>query len=134
MADLLTAINVTREVRLTEYGRVADSFSTRLVGLLRDRSLVLGDGLWIKPCNSIHSIGMRFIFDAIFLDRDLRVVHLMREMKPWRISKIVFSASSVLELPAGVITQTATALGDQFEMRRKLPPDFTLASAKNDSP
>jgi uncharacterized protein len=122
MADLLTAINVTRDLRLTECGRVADSFSSRLVGLLRDKDLILGDGLWIKPCNSIHSVGMRFIFDAIFLDRDLRVVHLMREMKPWRISKIVFSASSVLELPAGLITQTATAMGDQFEMRRKLPP------------
>jgi len=117
MADLLTAINVTREVRLTECGRVADNFYTRLVGLLRDKTLEYGDGLWIKPCNSIHSIGMHFTFDAIFLDKNLRVVHLVREMKPWRISKLVFSAHSVLELPAGLISQTATELGDQFEMR-----------------
>jgi uncharacterized membrane protein (UPF0127 family) len=118
MADLLTAINVTRGVRLTERGRVADSALTRLVGLLRDKTLEYGDGLWIKPCNSIHSIGMKFKFDAIFLDKDLRVVHLMSEMKPWRISKIVFSAQSVLELPAGLISQTVTKLGDQFEMRK----------------
>jgi len=118
MAELLTAINVTRGVRLTERGRVADTLLTRLVGLLRDKTLESGDGLWIVPCNSIHSIGMKFVFDAVFLDKNLRVVHLVHEMKPWRISKIVFSAHSVLELPAGLISQTATEMGDQFEMRK----------------
>jgi uncharacterized membrane protein (UPF0127 family) len=122
MADQLTAINVTRGVRLTERGRVADTFHTRLVGLLRDKTLEQGDGLWIKPCNSIHSFGMGFKFDAIFLDKNLRVVHLVREMKPGRISKLVFSAHSVLELPAGLISQTATELGDQFEMRKEIFP------------
>lgn len=113
-------MNKTRGVRLTECGRVADTFVTRLVGLLRDRQLEFGDGLWIVPCNSIHSIGMKFIFDAVFLDKDLRVVHLMREMKPLRISKLVFSAHSVLEVPAGTIAQTATEIGDQFEMGREI--------------
>jgi uncharacterized membrane protein (UPF0127 family) len=120
MSDLLTAINVTRGVRLTECGRVADTFYARLVGLLRDKTLEYGDGMWIVPCNSIHSIGMRFKFDAIFLDKNLRVVHLVREMKPWRISKMVFSAHSILELPAGLVSQTATELGDQFEMRTEI--------------
>ena|ERR1700677_4962013 len=118
MAGKLTAFNVTRSVALTDCGRVADSFLTRLVGLLRDKMLAQGDGLWIVPCNSIHSIGMKFDFDAVFLDKQLRVVHLMSEMKPWRISKMVFNAHSVLELPAGLVAQTGTALGDQFEMRR----------------
>lgn len=117
MRSRLIAINTTRGVRLTECGRVADNYLTRVVGLLCDRQLELGDGLWIKPCNSIHSIGMRFIFDAIFLDRDLQVVHMMSQMKPWRISKIVLSAQSVLEVPSGIIAQTATQLGDKFEMR-----------------
>jgi len=116
MAALLTAINMTRGVRLTECGRVADNMYRRVVGLLRDKALEHGDGLWIKPCNSIHSIGMRFHFDAIFLDKNLCVVHLMHEMKPWRVSKMVFSAQSVLEVPAGLISQTATEVGDQFEM------------------
>ena len=120
MTNLLTAINATRGVRLTECGRIADNFYRRLVGLLRDKTLEYGDGLWIKPCNSIHSIGMKFKFDAIFLDKNLRVVHLVHEMKPWRISKMVFSAHSVLELPAGLISQTVTELGDQFEMRTEI--------------
>jgi uncharacterized membrane protein (UPF0127 family) len=64
---------------------------------------------------------MKFIFDAIFLDKKLRVVHLMRDMKPWRVSKIVFGADSVLELPAGLIAHSGTELGDQLEMRREEP-------------
>ena len=118
MAELLTAINLTRDVRLTECGHVADSFLARLVGLLRHKELAPGDGLWIMPCNSIHSIGMQFHFDAIFLDKKLRVVHLVHEMKPTRISKMVFAAHSVLELPPGLIASTGTQLGDQFEMCR----------------
>jgi len=118
MANLLTATNLTRGVRLTEGARVADGFCSRLVGLLRDKGLEKGDGLWIVPCNSIHSIGMQFVFDAIFLDKELKVVHLMSEMKPWRISKLVFAAHSVLELPHGLIAQTGTTIGDQFEMKR----------------
>jgi len=116
MTSCLIAMNMTRGVRLTECGRVADTFFPKLVGLLRDKSLEYGDGLWIMKCNSIHSIGMKFIFDAIFLDKNLRVVHLVRQMKPWQISKIVFSAHSVLEVPAGHIERTATEIGDQFEM------------------
>jgi uncharacterized membrane protein (UPF0127 family) len=118
MPGQLTAINLTRGTILTEWARVAETPSTRMVGLLRDTTLAQGDGLWIVPCNSIHSFWMRFIFDAVFLDKKLRVVHLVREMKPWRISKIVFSAHSVLELPPGTISSSQTELGDQFEMRR----------------
>jgi len=120
MTSRLIAMNTTRAVRLTECGRIADNFYTRLVGLLRDKQLEYGDGLWILPCNSIHSIGMQFVFDAVFLDKNLRVVHLVREMKPWRISRMVFSAHSVLEVPAGIIFQTGTEIGDQFEMGRDI--------------
>ena len=77
MAARVAAINVTRGVTLASRARVADTLLTRVVGLLRDRGLADGDGLWIVPCNSIHSIAMKFDFDAVFLDRDLRVVHLM---------------------------------------------------------
>jgi uncharacterized membrane protein (UPF0127 family) len=118
MAGTLIAVNVTRGVRLTECARVAESPWTRMVGLLRDTRLARGDGLWIVPCNSIHSFGMRVVFDAVFLDQKLRVVHLVSEMKPWRISRMVWAARSVLELPPGIISSTATERGDQFEMRR----------------
>jgi uncharacterized membrane protein (UPF0127 family) len=116
MPGRVTAINVTRGVTLATRARVADSILTRVVGLLRDRGLEEGDGLWISPCNSIHSIAMKFVFDAIFLDRELKVVHLMQEMKPWRISPIKASAHTVLELPAGAIARSGTQIGDQFKI------------------
>ena len=117
----LIAINQTRNVRLTECARVADNPITRIIGLLADKQLAEGDGLWIIPCPSIHSFGMRFIFDAIFLDKELRVVHLIHEMKPWRMSSLIINkAHSVLELPAGMIRQSGTEMGDQFEMKRDI--------------
>ena len=118
MAARLIAINSTRGTRLTERARVAENPLTRVVGLLRDRDLAEGDGLWIIPCNSIHSFAMRFIFDAVFLNEKMCVVHLHPEMKPWRISSMVLASRSVLELPAGTIARSGTKLGDQFEMRR----------------
>ena len=122
MPGRATAINLTREVTLATHVRVADTSLERGTGLLKDTALAEGHALWIVPCNSIHSFAMKFVFDAIFLDRDLRVVHLVREMKPWRISKIKFSAKSVLELPAGVISASGTQLGDQFAMQREAGP------------
>jgi len=119
MATRLVTINTTRGIRLTESGSVAKNPLSRMVGLLGRRSLEYGDGLWIVPCNSIHSFFMKFTFDAIFLDKNLKVVHLIREMKPWRISKMVLSAHSVLEVAAGITQQTATRVGDQLEIRQE---------------
>jgi uncharacterized membrane protein (UPF0127 family) len=120
MPGRATALNVTRQVTLGTHVRVANSSIERGVGLLKDTELAEGHGLWIIPCNSIHSFWMKFAFDAIFLDRYLKVVHLVREMKPWRISKIKFEANSVLELPAGAIARSGTEFGDQLEIKREL--------------
>jgi uncharacterized membrane protein (UPF0127 family) len=117
MSRLVIATNMTRGVTLATHARVADNILTRVVGLLRDKGLAEGDGLWIVPCNSIHSIAMKFVFDAVFLDREMKVVHLMHEMKPWRISPIKGTAHGVLELPPGTITRSGTQVGDQFELR-----------------
>ena len=114
MAGRILVVNATRGVVMAQAARVAD---TRVVGLLLDRSLSEGDGLWIKPCNSVHSFAMRFVFDAVFLDGQLRVVHLKPEMKPWGVSRMVLEARTVLELPAGAIAKSGTLLGDQLEMR-----------------
>jgi uncharacterized membrane protein (UPF0127 family) len=118
MTARVEAVNVTRGSVLAAQARVADTLGKRLVGLLRDSALAEGDGLWIVPCNSIHSFAMKFRFDAVFLDSRQGVVHLVRDMAPWRVSPIKFAAHSVLELPAGVIDRTGTQPGDQFEMRR----------------
>lgn len=93
---------------------MATSWWARGRGLLGTKTLPQGEGLLIAPCNSIHSFFMQYRFDAIFLDKQGTVVHLIRAMKPSRLSKIVFSAHSVLELPAGTIEATGTQIGDRI--------------------
>jgi uncharacterized membrane protein (UPF0127 family) len=108
----VTAWNETRGRVLVSRGRLARSFWSRLKGLLGTRSLDAGGGLLIEQCSSIHSFFMRYPFDAVFLDGNGRVVHLIHEMRPNRISRHVFSARRVLELPPGTIRESGTQRGD----------------------
>ena len=62
--------------------------------------------------------GMGYAIDAVFIDKDWRVVGLTEEIKPGQVSAIFKNALSCLELPAGTISATTTALGDQIEMRK----------------
>lgn len=111
------AINVTRESIVAENVRVADNYFTRLMGLMGKPGLPAGHGLWIKPCSDIHSCFMRFEFDAIFVDKQHKVLHLVERMKPWRISKFVRGGHAVLELPAGAVAESGTQIGDLIELR-----------------
>jgi len=93
----------------------ADNFFKRLKGLLGRTCLAKGEALSIIPCRSIHSFFMKFRFDAIFINKKNEVVCLIENMPAWRISGIYFSARSVIELPAGVIKETKTSIGDSLE-------------------
>ena len=105
--------NETRHSVLAELADVADTSAKRRKGLLGRDSLPTGHGLWIVPCESVHTYGMRFPIDVLYLDRKKRVRKLRRAMPPWRLS-LCLSAHSVLELPAGTIEQTKTQPGDQL--------------------
>ncbi len=72
-------------------------------------------GLWIVPCEAIHTFGMLVAIDAVFLDRELRVKGLKQNLRPGRLS-FCLRAHSVLELPAGAIANSRTAAGDRLEM------------------
>ena len=85
-------------------------------GLLGRNFLDDGEGLLIRPCKGIHTFGMKFPIDAIFLDRDKRVVAAISNFKPNRMTRTYLRASSVIELPAGTIDKTATLPGDQLEI------------------
>lgn len=93
--------------------RVADSFITRLCGLMFRRELPGGEGLLIRPCNSVHTHFMRFPIDVIFVDREWRVLHLILGMRPWRHSPVVRGSVAVLELGNGAAG--ATRIGDVLE-------------------
>lgn len=74
------------------------------------------EGLWIVPCPMIHTFFMRFSIDVLFLDRGLKVVRVLEDLKPWRLSPWVFSAHSVLELAGGSL-RGSVKVGEQLEMR-----------------
>ena len=81
----------------------ADTFITRLKGLMFRKKPLENEGLWITPCNSIHMCFMHFPIDAIFLDEQNNIVHLVSELQPWRFVLPVKGAYSVIELSAGSI-------------------------------
>ncbi len=97
---------------------VAATHLRRLVGLLgRTRKWATpGNALWIRPSKGIHTFGMLFPIDVIFLDGELRVVYLQENVRPFRISAIRREALNVLELPALTINGTGTRVGDQLEI------------------
>ncbi|MCO4792894.1 MAG: DUF192 domain-containing protein [Bacteriovoracaceae bacterium] len=88
---------------IAEEVKVADGFVTRLIGLMFSKSLVGFDALLIKPCNSIHTCFMRYNIDVIFLDKNMTVVKIIREIKPWRMTWIYFKSHQVLEMAGGTL-------------------------------
>lgn len=110
--------NKTRETFVATEAAVADNYFRRLIGLLGKtrRWAKLGRGLWIIPSRGVHSIGMLFPIDLIFLNKEKRVVHMEEHFRPFRISKVSLRATSVLELPLHTIYRTGTQVGDVIEI------------------
>ena len=80
---------------------VPESSWERMVGLLGHKKLSQGEGMWIEPCSSIHTLFMRFPIDAVFLAKNGQVLSVKKQLKPWRITGFSWRARSVLELPSG---------------------------------
>lgn len=112
------AFNRTRQTFLATEMRVANTHWTRLRGLMaiKPASFGFGQGLWIVPCHGVHTWGMRFPLDLLYLDSDNIVVHLEESVKPWRFAPVRMDTVTVLELPWHAIWNSGTKLGDQIEM------------------
>ena len=93
---------------------VADTSEKRRTGLLKHTGLSAGEGLWIKPSEGVHTFGMKFAIDVIFVNKKGIVLKLRSNMVKRRIS-FCLTAHSVVELPVGVIESSRTAKGDQLE-------------------
>jgi uncharacterized protein len=111
----LKAVNRTKGEILGSRVRTATSFSRRLKGLLGTRELRRDEGLWIVPCTSIHSFGMRYAIDVLFLDAAGEVVGLFPAVSPNRLIRPVPRAVGALELPEGTLEATGTERGDRVE-------------------
>jgi len=112
---------VTRGTTLADRADIADTSAKRNTGLLKHSSLEPGEGLWITPCEGVHTFFMKFPIDVVFLSRDKRVLKIRPNMVRSRIS-LNLLAHSVLELPAGTLAETGTQRGDQLEFEKWDPP------------
>src|SRR5258708_23148192 len=110
--------NHTRQSYLATALAVADTHWTRLRGLLGLRSSDFrnGSGLWIVPCHGVHTLGMGFPIDVVYLDRSMTVIHVQSDLQPCRFAPVRTQAASVLELPCRTAAETRTAVGDKIEI------------------
>jgi len=91
------------------------------VGLLGDSSLAPGAGLLIYPSQGVHTLGMRFTIDVVFLSHDFRVVGLREYLKPFRMTSLNWRSTCVLELPAGTIRSCRIEMDDQLVIEPAAP-------------
>jgi uncharacterized membrane protein (UPF0127 family) len=100
---------------LAERADIADTSAKRRTGLLKHTGLARGEGLWIVPCEGVHTFAMKFTIDVVFLNRKRKILKIRPNMVRRRIA-LCLRAHSVLELPAGTLEQTGTERGDQLEL------------------
>jgi uncharacterized membrane protein (UPF0127 family) len=96
--------------------KIADNPISRVIGLMFKKTPVDSDGLLLEPCNSIHTFFMRYSLDIIFLSNGNEVIKVIRNLKPWRMTRIYFKARKTLELPAGNLPLDIKE-GDILEVR-----------------
>lgn len=108
--------NRTRDVLLADRASVAGTSAERRKGLLGRASLDTGEGLWIVPCESIHTFFMKFPIDVVFLSRQGEVLKIRPNLGQWKIA-LSLRAHSVLELPGGILERTGTAVGDYLDLK-----------------
>jgi uncharacterized protein len=109
----LPRIRLERGPVVCENGVLAVTAWTRSKGLLGRSGLDPDEGLWIQPTGSIHMWFMRFPLDVVYADRDGRVLKLVREIQPWRMSACR-GAKVALELPVGAIDRSGVEVGDHL--------------------
>lgn len=97
---------------------IALTWEDRRRGLLGRTSLDPGEGMLIQPCWSVHTIGMKFAIDVVFVDRAMRVVGIQAEVKPGALNKSNRKAHSTLELPAGAAAARRLEVGDTLQVLR----------------
>ncbi len=108
-------VNKRNDKKIASNVKHANTFVLRLFGVMFIKEMKGMDALLLDPCSSIHNFFVRFAIDVIFLDKNFRVVKVIRNFKPWRMTRIYFTARRVLELPAGTLIDDIKK-GDQLEV------------------
>lgn len=107
-------INRSKDIEIIGDLSKATTFWQRLVGLFGKTDMSLEEGLLLAPCKIVHTFGMKFPLDLIFLDSDNQVTKLVTSLQPNRISPVVFSAVKVIELKARTDLEVLVEEGDRL--------------------
>lgn len=108
--------NITRGTDLASKAPEARNFFARLKGLMGEKHFNKGEALVFRRCPSIHTFGMHFSIDILFADKDLKVLALIKNLKPYAITPFFVRAILTIELPAGTLDESYTQVGDQVAL------------------
>lgn len=107
-------INKTKNITISQNVEMAHSIFSRLLGLMGRQHLSTDHCLWLKPCNSVHTFFMKFSIDVVFVNKNLQVKSIKRELMPWKFSLPVWTASSAFEFKTGSWNDSDIEIGDQL--------------------
>ena len=112
------AFNRTRQCYLATDLSLADTHWSRFRGLMcsNAKDFSAGKALWIVPSRGVHTLGMRFPIDVLYLNSSNVVVHIEQKLKPWRVAPVRMATTSVLELPSETLQSTGTSIGDELDI------------------
>jgi len=100
---------------------VARTASARRRGLLGRANLEAGEGMLLVPCRSVHTRGMKFAIDVVFIDKTMKVVEIRPAVRPGTWSNTCWKARSTLELAAGAAAAKRLEVGDHLKLIEKTP-------------
>jgi uncharacterized protein len=116
LSEVQYVFNVTKQSFISLGVTIADTPWARLRGLLGRMRLHSNEGVWVVPSLGIHTFGMMFPIDVIYLDSELCIQHMLESFGPLRVGPLRLRCASVLELPAKTIYSSGTQIGDQLKI------------------
>lgn len=112
----MKARNIRTGQTIIETMRRSSGIFSKLIGLLFTKELPEGHGMWLVPCSSIHTFGMRYAIDVIYLNKKQKVIKLVKQLEPNRFAPFSFQTRSIVEIPAGALDRLDIAVHDDLEM------------------
>ncbi len=109
-------VNTTKGINLQQRVTVAGNFFARLVGLLGTVKPDPQKAFYIDPCMGLHTLGMKYPIDVVFLNSERKVIKLLPNLSPNRITRIMLSAKCAIELPPNTLSRDLFQIGDQLKI------------------
>jgi len=113
--------NLDQQSSIVDELETAEALGARTRGLLGHKPLQFGEGMLIRPCRWIHTFGMSFAIDVLYVSTAWRIVAVSENLRPGRIDRPVLQAWFVIELAAGAIRHAGLKVGDRIAIQEVSP-------------